>query len=62
MLYFNGAGNVPNPAEGVDDDGCRDRFRISKPHRVRGEDGEHAASDIGPGTLDLTARQRSSKT
>ena len=39
-----------------------DRFRSRRPHRVRNEDGDHAAVFTEPGTPDLTACHRSSRT
>ena len=43
-----------------DDDLHCDRFRSSRPHRVRKEKGDNAAADTQPGNPDLTARRRSS--
>ena len=45
----------------LDDDHHRDRFRSSRSHRVREEDGDHAAAGSALGTPDLTARPRSSR-
>ena len=60
MLYADGVGIASKSAEGLDGR-HHDRFRSSRPRRVREEDEDHAAADTEPGTPNPTAGHRSSR-
>ena len=62
MLYADDAVIVSKSAEGLAKmmTVIVTVFEAAGLHRVQ-EDGDHAAADTGPGTPDLTARNRSSR-